>query len=371
MKITLVGPVHPYRGGIAHYTAHLARALHTAGHQVQVISFARQYPAWLYPGTSDKDPSQQAMQVEARYLLDPLYPWTWWRTGQAIRQDAPDMVVISWWTTFWGPAFAALAWSLGQQKQPVVFLVHNVLPHEARPWDRLLARAALGQGQGFIVQTEREAERLRTLIPAARSELCPHPRYERFSEQFLSKAEARRRLGLPLEGPLVLFFGIVRPYKGLKYLIEALGRVDGVHLAAAGDFWDDIGPYQEQVESLGLRGRVHLANRYIPNEEAHLFFSAADAFAAPYVGGTQSGAVNVALAYGLPLVVTQPVAAGLPAEIQPRLHIVPPMDVVALAGAIEAVDWGQASVTAAPGPAHTWERLVQTIEKLAAHPGAV
>src|SRR4030065_1812562 len=112
MRISMIGPVFPYRGGIAHYTGQLVQALVAQGHAVQTISFKRQYPDWLYPGASDKDPSRSRTQVEAEYLLDPLYPWTWQKTVRQIIQQQPELVVIQWWTTFWAPAYAWLGGGL-------------------------------------------------------------------------------------------------------------------------------------------------------------------------------------------------------------------------------------------------------------------
>jgi len=316
MKVTLIGPVYPYRGGIAHYNASLAQALTGAGHTVRLISFRRQYPSRLYPGETDKDPSVEPLSFPAESILDPLYPWTWLHAARTIINDHPHLVMFHWWTTFWAPAFTTLVWLI-RRRVKVVYLIHNVLPHEAKAWDRWMARATLQQGQVFIVQAPHERERLAALIP--RSSLVidsPHPAYLPFRKQPLSKIEARQQLDLPIDLPLLLFFGIVRPYKGLKYLVDALAQVQRpVRLVVAGEFWEDVTIYQQQIETLALSDRITLINRYIPNEEAHLLFSAADGLVAPYVGGTQSGAAGLALGYGLPMIITDRVAVGLPAGI--------------------------------------------------------
>jgi glycosyltransferase involved in cell wall biosynthesis len=378
MKITLIGPVYPYRGGIAHYNASLAQALVDAGHTVQLISFRRQYPSRLYPGESDKDPSAEPLSFPAEYILDPIYPWTWLHAVRSIRRDLPDLVVIYWWTTFWAPAFTSLAWLI-RHKVKVAYLIHNVLPHEAKAWDRWMARTALHQGQAFIVQTPHERERLLALIP--RSSLVvdsPHPAYLPFQKQPLSKKGARQQLGLPIDQPVLLFFGIVRPYKGLKYLVQALALVQQpVHLVIAGEFWEDVTIYQKQIETLSLSGKITLLNRYIPNEKAHQLFSAADGLVAPYIGGTQSGAAGLAMGYGLPMIITDRVAVGLPAGISTGrtadeaaqhsgyAHVVPTADPLALAQAIEALLTRLPTLTTAPHPAAgDWSRLVKVIEEI-------
>ena len=112
MKMIIIGPIYPYRGGIAHYTEQLAEALKEAGIQQEVISFKRQYPLWLYPGSSDKEPNAAAETSAVLFMLDPMNPFTWWKTARYITSESPELVVIQWWTTFMGPAFAALGWLL-------------------------------------------------------------------------------------------------------------------------------------------------------------------------------------------------------------------------------------------------------------------
>lgn len=363
MKISLIGPVYPYRGGIAHYTTSLYVALTKAGHKVNILSFKRQYPAFLYPGQSDKDPSTNPVRVEAEYSLDPLHPWTWHQSAQKILVDQPDLVLIQWWTTFWGFAYAALIHFL-QKKIRVIYLIHNVLPHENRIWDRMLARFALGKASAFIVQSPNQRERLLGLLPDANIHYCSHPVYQRFSEQNISKEMARQQLGLPLNTPVLLFFGIVRPYKGLKHLVDAVSKtVSSVKLVVAGEFWEDSSLYQKQIAHLGLTERVTLINRYISNEDAHILFSAADALVAPYVGGTQSGAVELALGYGLPVVITDSISEGVQDQF-PSVHVVPSGDANALTKAIDSLVANSTNRSSLHAIRDDWNRMVDTIEKI-------
>ena len=372
MKFVLVGPVYPYRGGIAHYTTMLAQTLAKRGSQCHVVSFRRQYPRWLYPGKSDRDPSQKPLRVNAEYLLDPLYPWTWWQTARKIAEWKPDVVIFQWWTTFWAPAFAALAFLLRRREVKVLFVIHNVMPHEPRPWDRWLARLALRQGHSFLAQTDREEERLLSILPQAQITMSPLPLYGMFADQRVPAAEARQRLGLPVGEPVILFFGIVRPYKGLRFAIEALAELRArnktVYLLVAGEFWEDVMAYTRLIEQLGLSAQVRIDNRYIPNEEVGLYFSAADIFVAPYIGGTQSGAVKMALGFGLPLVISQSLSsAELANETARRLYWVDPKDVVAL---VEAIERSLRENTSTPGPLTLssgdaeWGKLVDKIETM-------
>jgi glycosyltransferase involved in cell wall biosynthesis len=337
MKITMIGPVYPYRGGIAHYTTLLVKAL-VDSHNVQVISFSRQYPGWLYPGKSDQDPSQYPLLVDADYCLDSINPLSWWQTAHKIQCNAPDIAVFQWWTPFMGPAYSLLAYLLKRTGIPSIFLIHNVLPHETRPVDRGLALLALRQAEAFIVQTGREKERLLNLIPKAKIDVCPHPLYDMFSEQKITREGAIQRLGLPHDLPILLFFGIVRPYKGLRVALEAVANLrDGgkkVFLVVAGEFWEDRQGYEQLINELGIRDQVYLDDRYIPNEQVPVYFSAADVFVAPYLHGTQSGAVKLAMGFGLPVVVTQSIVEEHFLTMGDDCRIIPPGDKQALAAGI-------------------------------------
>ena len=370
MKIAIIGPVYPYRGGIAHYTARLAQEI-AKRHEVKVFSFKRQYPAWLYPGRSDKDPSQKAVDVGAAYTIDSLNPLSWLHTVNEIRRYRPDVLIIEWWVTFLAPAFTTIALLCRQSKIPVTFLIHNVLPHENSCLHRPLARNTLKQGNFFIVHTPKERERLLSLIPHVKVEVCPFPLYDMSELVSLTQVEARRQLNIPETGHVVLFFGIVRPYKGLIYLLEALAllreKVPDLHLVVAGEFWEDKESYQQKSDALGLSGQVRLIDSYIPDEEVGVFFRAADLVVAPYVGGTQSAVSALALGFGTPLVATEWSAAGIDEAHNEKVRVVPSGDVNTLAEAIQAFfESPRPPDTTAELPAPSgWETIVATIEKIA------
>jgi len=369
MKVVLIGPVYPYRGGIAHYTTLLARALQGAGHDVQVISFKRQYPKWLYPGQSDRDPSREPLTIPAAYVLDPLYPWTWRAAVDAIVRFSPDIVLFQWWTTFWAPAFAFVASGVKAKQIRVVYLIHNVVPHEARPWDKTLAKWALRSGDAFLVQSSGQQDALDALIPDARVTLIKHPVYDMFSAQKMDKIAARQKLGIPEDMPLVLFFGIIRPYKGLPILIDALGQLNmedsSIGLLIAGEFWEDVQHYREQIARLNLTEKVHIDNRYIPNEELPTIFSAADIFAAPYTSATQSGAVKMALGFGLPVVITEPVLdETMHLGVDRGVFVCSPNDIPSLKNAItNALNFGNAGIPQEVNSAG-WQPLIDYIQCL-------
>ena len=337
----MLGPVYPYRGGIAYFTTLLAKKLIEAGHEVRVVSFKKQYPAWLYPGESDQDPSPGREKVAADYLLTPLNPLTWHRTVRALVKFQPQQVIIPWWVTIWGPAFRYIITRLKHRGIRTTILIHNTMPHEARALDRLLARRTLEAADGYIVMTEKEKGRLLKLLPGAENiQVAPLPIFHAFKPTPLTQAQARQNLGLPPDQPVLLYFGFVRPYKGLGVLVDALKIITdrGVkaHLLIVGEFWEDKVSYLTQIDNLGLTPQVQIHDVYIPDDEIAPFFKAADLFVAPYIDGTQSAALKTALGFGLPAVVTDVIADETVQHLPERCKVVPAGDAEALATGIIA-----------------------------------
>jgi glycosyltransferase involved in cell wall biosynthesis len=372
MKFTVIGPVYPYRGGIAHYTAQLIKALSDANHMVFTVSYKRQYPKWLYPGKSDKDPSQSATHIGALYLLDPLNPITWYQTAKQIDKTKPDLVIIQWWTTFWAPAYAGLGAILRWKKIKVGYIIHNVFPHEQHFFDSWLSKLALSKGNVFLAQTEGEKQKLQKLLPRSEVVVSNLPTYTFLTTQQISKEEARIKIGFPLNRPLILFFGIVRAYKGLKYLIDSMALMKRENsenipfLLVAGEIWEDKSLFQEQIERLDLKDCVQLDDRYIPDEEAAIIFSAADMLVAPYIDGTQSAAVGLALGFGLPLIVTEIVADGIAAEKKQNIQVVKAGDANAISQAIKkTISNPEKKLDTENNGEEDWKKLVIVLESLA------
>ncbi len=367
MRVILVGPTYPYRGGIAHHTQFLDQALQELGHQTMVISFQRQFPALLYPGKTDKDPSHRQVQANTQYLLDPIKPLTWLQAARTIAAIQPDLVAFQWWTTFWGIPFAFLSSQLRRKEIPCVYIIHNVLPHEARPWDAWLARQALSRGAAFLAQTSQEKARLLALIPGANAKVCAIPIYKMATPDKPSRSQARQRLGLPDEEMALLFFGLVRPYKGLHYLLEAMGilRQAGIQpfLIIAGEFWQDKNSYLRQIQDLQLSQQVQIEDRYIPDEEVEWYFSAADLLVAPYVGGTtQSAVAKLGRGFNIPMIITEEVAHSFGKSPPYGVRVVPAADSQALAQAIQAACENPQLIKELPPIAvDEWEAFAQVL----------
>ncbi|MEM4655091.1 MAG: glycosyltransferase [Thermosphaera sp.] len=319
MRFALIGPVYPYRGGIAHYTTSLANALIEAGHEVKVFSFSRQYPRWLYPGKSDKDPSKVYQQVEALYTIDTLNPISWIRTARLISQYRPDLVIFQWWTTFMAPAFWIMAKTLRAKDFSLTFLIHNLLPHEKKIYDPYITKFTLQTSDAILVQSQREMDKVYRLLPKKKVYLHDMPILQ-LENTRIEKNEARLYLGIPISIPTILFFGIVRPYKGLRDLLISLAKLreEGFrfHLLIIGEFWESSLEYTELIKALEMEKYVHIEDRYVPNEDLIYYFSASDFLVAPYREGTQSAAVKLAIGFGLPVIISDVIEDNLISSLE-------------------------------------------------------
>jgi len=370
LKLCVVGPAYPFRGGIAHHTTLLCRHLAERG-EVNAAVFKRLYPSFLFPGKSQLDPSAKACKFNAIPLIDSLDPRTWIDAGRFVRDLAADLVLIQWWQPFFGPCLASIA-SRAKIHSKVAFICHNVLPHERMPFGRALTLRALRHGDGFIVHSGRDAKDLSNLRPdlpphAIRKTI--HPQYEIFPISGMTKDEARRRLRI--QGRVVLFFGLVRKYKGLMDLIDAMSlvRTPDVICLAVGEFYDDKARYVARIERLDLLNRVRLIDRYIPNEEVEQYFAAADVVVLPYRAATQSGVVQMAFRFERPVIATS--VGGLPESIDDGRTglLVPPGDPKALAHAIdryfdEALESHFSAAIREDEGRFSWDRVIEAIESL-------
>jgi glycosyltransferase involved in cell wall biosynthesis len=317
------------------------RHLREAGHWTRFYSFTRQYPSFLFPGKTDQDPSRAVIKVDCEYVLDPMNPFTWWRLCRKVKADAPDVLVLQWWVPYWTPCLTMISrWIKRETRIKIVFICHNVTPHEGGgSLDRRLATTVLRQGDHFIVHSEQDRHRLHALLPHALISKVHHPTYVELSQQSApaSREALRAQLGIPDDRPILLFFGLVRPYKGLEYLIQALPQVLArvkVHLLVAGEFWTQPELYERYAREFEVEEAITFVNRYIPNEELGPYFDLADVVVLPYISATQSGVVQLAFGFAKPVITTR--VGGLQEVVRDGYNglVVPPQDEEALANAI-------------------------------------
>ena len=339
MKITIVGPAHPYRGGLASILEILARTFQRRGAEVGIRTFTLQYPSLLFPGESQTVTTPAPADLRITRCVNSINPFNWLRVGWRIRRECPDFVLMKYWTPFMAPCFgtiARLARTNGHTR--VLCQIDNVEPHEHHLIDRPCNRYFLRSVDGFIYMSEQVHRELAayTSVPALFS---PHPLFENFGRR-VDCSEACVRLGLDPALHYVLFFGLIRDYKGLDLLLEAWarlrreGRTEGRRLIVAGEFYTSKEPYLQQIADHGLQEEVLLHDRFVPDEEVKYYFSAADFVVQPYKTATQSGVTQIAYQFCVPMVVTD--VGGL-AEIVPdgRVGYVCPPTAEGVADAIE------------------------------------
>ena len=370
LHLALVGPLYPYRGGIAHFTQSLGRRLEGRGHRVSAVTFRRQYPEFLFPGRTQFETMRPPDAFDAPRLLDTVNPISWERTARYLRSLDVDAVVFQHWMPFVAPALGTVARRLGNARRLAV--VHNALPHERRPGDRLLTRYALRTMDGLVVLSDSVRRDVETLAPGVPVRRQAHPVYDFFGES-VPRAQARAALDLPDDAPVLLFFGFIREYKGLRVLLDALPkirtRVPGVRLVVAGEFYDDDAPYRAHVRRLGLGDAVRFDAEYIPNEHVGRYFGAADLVVQPYLSATQSGVAQIAYHFERPLVTTD--VGGLAETVPPDAGlVVPPDNPAALADAVVRFFDGRMVDAFAAGirrirSATGWDPLCAAVESLA------
>lgn len=293
MRIAFVGPVPPLRGGIAQHGGKLIEALQDLGHDVSVLSWASQYPSFLYPGEEQRD-GGTATVPGASYELRWWAPLTWWRAGRAAR--AADLVVVPWIMPFQALALRTIASSA--RPTPTVAIVHNPVPHEHQPLTGPLTRFAFRAFQGAVVHGHANRDLLHELVPDLPVRVALHP----------PNLEMRASAPPPRDPLKLLFFGFIRPYKGIEVLLDAVRGMEGLHevrLTIAGDIWGDAERWLTEIDRRGLRDKIDLRGGYVPDEEVGALFAEHHVIVAPYRSATQSGVIPLAYAASRPVVATR------------------------------------------------------------------
>lgn len=310
------------------------------GNEVLFISYIKQYPDFLFPGTTQFDESSEPLVTENTPVVSFWNPFSWVKAARMAAAFGPDAVIFSWVSTALALQFGIMGSIIKRRSREtrIVYLCHNVIQHESRSIDGLLTRIAFNRCDSFLVLGDEPREQLLSIIPGARVRVAEHPTYGFFAETDTDRSGARRSLGLEPGDRVGLYFGFVRPYKGLINLVRALPRiterVDPFRLLVVGEFWEDRTPYESEIEGAGLSDRVTIVDRYIPNEEVATYFAAADVVVLPYVSASASGIVQVAYGFGRP-VVTTTVGALPDAVVDGKTgYLVPPGDPEAIAEAV-------------------------------------
>ncbi|NDW10887.1 glycosyltransferase [Dysgonomonas sp. 520] len=309
MKIAILSPFYPFRGGLAQFNARLYTEL-SENNQVKAFTFTTLYPGFLFPGkTQFVSEEDSATVIDSERVLNSINPFSYFSTARKINKYSPDILIIPYWMSFLAPAFGCVCRFLNK-KTKVISLVHNAIPHERRFFDKAFAKFFFKKCDRFIVMSEPVKKDLLQLVPDANILLAPHPIYDHYKEK-TDKTEARKELNIDSDKKTLLFFGLIREYKGLDILIESMSFLDDSYqLVIAGESYEDFSKYRTLIDKSPRRSNIKTFEQYIPDDMVTTLFSAADVLVLPYRSATQSGVVALAYQMETPMVATDVGALG-------------------------------------------------------------
>ncbi|MDR1632007.1 MAG: glycosyltransferase [Dysgonamonadaceae bacterium] len=305
MKIALLSAFYPFRGGIAQFNALLYKSLEGQGHEVKAYTFSCQYPSVLFPGkTQYVTEADKAIPIDSEAVLNTVNPFSYEKTAKEILKWKPDVLVMKYWMSFFAPSLGYVARRLKKKGIKTICIIDNAIPHEPRFFDKLFARFFFHQCTHLVVMSEIVRNDLLRLCPEANERLLPHPLYDHFGEA-IEQTAARLQTSLHPDRKTLLFFGLIRDYKGLDLLIQAMSFLDDSYqLLIAGESYGDFGKYRQIIETSPAKDRIQVRNQYISDEEVPVLFSVTDALVLPYKSATQSGVIPVAYHFEVPIVAT-------------------------------------------------------------------
>jgi glycosyltransferase involved in cell wall biosynthesis len=314
MKVIIIGPAWPLRGGLATFDQRLCRAFIEEGHVCSIYSFSLQYPGFLFPGTTQysSDPSPEGIKIIS--VINSVNPFNWLSTGNRLKKESPDLIVVRYWLPFMGAALGTILRRVRKnRKTKIIAITDNILPHEKRPGDKSLTKYFLGSCGGYVTMSDSVMEDLRVFEKNKPARRVIHPLYDNFGE-IIAQSDARKYLNEKLQIPIaagdkiILFFGFIRKYKGLDILLRAMAEPDirgsGIRLMVAGEFYDDKSRYEQLIEELKINDQLILKTDFIPDAEVQYYLCAADVVIQPYRHATQSGVTPLAYHFEKPMIVS-------------------------------------------------------------------
>jgi glycosyltransferase involved in cell wall biosynthesis len=310
MNIIIIGPAHPLRGGLASYNERLAKAFQEEGHRASIYTFSLQYPGFLFPGTTQYSTEPAPTDINIHVCINSVNPFNWIAVGRKLKRLQPDLIVVRYWLPFMGPCLGTILRIVKRNhKTKVVCIADNIIPHEKRPGDNVFTRYFVKSVDAFITMSEKVLKDLDQFKKDQPAKFVPHPLYDNFGAK-VGKEEARKKLSLPQDSFVFLFFGFIRKYKGLDWLLEATRLLQQktdqpFHVVIAGEFYEDKAPYEAQIKELQLQEHLILRTDFIADSEVKYYLCAADAVVQPYKNATQSGVTPLAYHFEVPMIVTR------------------------------------------------------------------
>lgn len=308
MKIVILGPAHPYRGGIAALNDRLAVELIKEGHEVTVFNFSLQYPKFLFPGKTQYTDDPAPRNVTILRKVNAVNPLNWWKVGRELRRLRPELIVVRFWLPFMGPALGTICRIARRNKYTkVICIADNIIPHEKRIGDIPFTSYFVKGVDGFIAMSQEVFKDLEKFVPHPVRRFAPHPVYDHYGE-IIPREVALAHLKLDTEFRYLLFFGFIREYKGLDILLEAMAdqriRQQHIRLIVAGEFYGNADFYRKLIEQYRIEDLLVMHTDYIPSEVMNDYFCGADLVVQPYRSATQSGVTQVGYHFDKPMLVS-------------------------------------------------------------------
>jgi glycosyltransferase involved in cell wall biosynthesis len=317
IKIVIIGPGHPLRGGLATFDQRLAKEFNHSGFDCSICSFSLQYPRIFFPGKTQYSEEPAPEGIVIRSLINSVNPFNWMKVGNQLKKEKPDIIIVRFWIPFMGPALGTILRRVRKNKHTkIICIADNIIPHEHHTGDRTFTKYFLKSCDAFITMSEKVMNDLRFFEKEKTAAIVQHPLYDNFGD-VISKEDARKKLSLPVNEKIILFFGFIRNYKGLDILLRSMAderiRSAGIKLMVAGEFYEDKNQYLELISKLEIKDQLILKTDFIPDSEVRNYLCAADVVIQPYRNATQSGVTPLAYHFEKPMVVTN--VGGLPSLV--------------------------------------------------------
>lgn len=307
MKIVIVGPAYPYRGGIADTNQSFALAMQSLGHEVVIHTFTVQYPQLLFPGKSQFSEDPAPTNLTIKRSINSINPFNWFSAAKQLKDEKADLVVVRYWTPLLAPALGFITAQINKTVKCIA-LCDNIIPHEKKFYDKALTSYFTKQFHGFITFSDQVKSEL-AAFSNKQTLVHSHPINLNLGEE-INKKLAKEKLKLSSKTHYLLFFGLVRKYKGLDLMLEAIANLKrfaeekNIKLLVVGEFYDDPEIYLKMIRELKIEHLVEIRNEFVPTEEVKYYFSAADLITQTYHTASQSGITQMAINFNKATLVT-------------------------------------------------------------------
>ncbi len=379
-ELILIGTTWPFRGGgIASFNERIARAFQDQGFKVTIYTFSLQYPSFLFPGKSQYTELPAPNDLIIHVCINSINPFNWIKVGRIIKDKKAPIVLVRYWLPFMGACLGTILRIVRKNKvSKIICIADNIIPHEKRFGDKSLTKYFVKPIDAFITLSKKVALDLKT-FSSKKVITVQHPLYDHFGQK-MDKTVARQKLGLPINEPLILFFGFIRKYKGLDLLLQAMAILQFEHannpqkvmpkLIIAGEFYEHPAYYTDLINSLGIEKNVYSITHFIPDDEVQNYLNACDFVIQPYRNATQSGVTPLAYHFEKPILVTN--VGALPEMVlEDKSGIVAEPTAVSIAQGIDRLyELGEdhfLNHLRKSKEKYSWEVLTNTIISLAKH----